>query len=353
MLTTALNISKLTLRGTILGGMGLFLLIVGIYSLSKGAFSIPLSQSLAILLDQIGLQTGDFTQQQANVLLQIRLPRILLATLVGGGLGVAGAALQGMFRNPLVEPGLIGVSSGSALFAVLYLVLVPSMGSLLWLQQIGLPLFAFVGGFIHVMAVYFLGQSSGKSNTTNLILAGVAINALAGALIGLTLFYSDDAAMRSFTFWSLGDLGGATWQKIPLASILIALPTILLFTESKNLNAISLGEQEAYHMGVNVPALRIKLLLLTALMVGVAVSLTGMIGFVGLVVPHLIRISFGADHRLLLPASFLLGAILLNIADLIARTIAIPAELPIGVITALLGAPFFIYLISTFNQSKN
>lgn len=353
MISLAQSISKSNLKVTVLIGQGIFLLIIGVISLSQGAFAISLSQSISILLSEIGIQLSDFSSQQANVLLQIRLPRILLATLVGGGLGISGAALQGLFRNPLVEPGLIGVSSGSALFAVIFLVFAPTTIALSWIQNLGMPLFAFLGGLIHVVAVYLLGQSSNKTNTNNLILAGVAINALAGALIGLTLFYSDDAAIRSFTFWSLGDLGGATWEKMPTATILIAIPSLLLFSHSKNLNAISLGEQEAFHMGINVPALKVKLLLITALIVGVAVSLTGMIGFVGLVVPHLIRITFGADHKLLLPASFLLGAILLNVADLLARTIAIPAELPIGVITALLGAPFFIYLISNFNSSKN
>jgi iron complex transport system permease protein len=171
-------------------------------------------------------------------------------------------------------------------------------------------------------------------------------------LIGLTLFYADDAALRSFTFWSLGDLGGAVWSKIPFAALLILIPSALLWSQHSALNALAIGEREAFHMGVNVSHTKIKLLISTALIVGVGVSLTGMIGFVGLIVPHLIRISFGADHRLVLPASFLLGAILLNIADLIARLVAIPAELPIGVITALIGAPFFIALIFQLQKSK-
>jgi iron complex transport system permease protein len=200
--------------------------------------------------------------------------------------------------------------------------------------------------------VYYLGKSNGKTDTATLILAGVAINALAGALIGLTLFYADDAALRSFTFWSLGDLGGSGWSKISFAAVLILAPAVLLWSEHSALNAMAIGEREAFHMGVNVSRTKIKLLVSTALIVGVGVSLTGMIGFVGLIVPHLIRISFGADHRLVLPASFLLGAILLNIADLIARLVAIPAELPIGVITALIGAPFFIALIFQLQKSK-
>lgn len=345
--------SKTTLHSLILSGMGILLLALSLVSLSLGAYQVPFAQVLAIAFESIGLGVTSYEPMQYNVLWNIRLPRVLMATLVGGGLGIAGAALQGLFRNPLVEPGLIGVSSGSALFAVFYLVVLPSaVGSISILTQLGLPIFAFLGGLIHVFAVYYLSRFHGKTDTATLILAGVAINALAGALIGLTLFYADDAALRSFTFWSLGDLGGAVWSKIPFAALLILIPSALLWSQHSALNALAIGEREAFHMGVNVSHTKIKLLISTALIVGVGVSLTGMIGFVGLIVPHLIRISFGADHRLVLPASFLLGAILLNIADLIARLVAIPAELPIGVITALIGAPFFIALIFQLQKSK-
>ena len=349
----SLSHTKIQSQNLILLGFGFVLGLVLLISLSMGAFSIPFPQTLAILFDQVGMSFGTFEVQQENVLLQIRMPRVLMAILVGGGLGIAGAALQGMFRNPLVEPGLIGVSSGSALFAVIFMVLVPVTASLAWIKPIGLPLFAFVGGLINVLAVYKLSKSQGRTDAATLILAGVAINALAGALIGLVLFFADDSALRSFTFWSLGDLGGATWSKIPVSLVLIAIPSALLLFNSRQLNALALGEQEAFHMGVNVQRVKLQLLVFSALIVGAGVSMVGMIGFVGLVVPHLIRILFGADHRLVLPGSFLLGAILLNFADLIARIIVIPAEMPIGVITALIGAPFFIWLIFNLNKSKN
>ncbi len=349
----ALSHTKTQSQNLILFGFGLVLVLVLIASLSLGAYGIPFSNTLAILLDQLGISLGSYEMQQANVLLQIRAPRVLLAMLVGGGLGIAGAALQGMFRNPLVEPGLIGVSTGSALFAVIFMVLIPSVTSLAWIKMLGLPLFAFIGGLICVTAVYQLSKSQGRTDAATLILAGVAINALAGALIGLVLFFADDSALRSFTFWSLGDLGGAIWSKIPVSLILIGIPSILLLLNSRQLNALALGEQEAFHMGVNVQQVKIRLLIASALIVGVGVSMVGMIGFVGLVVPHLIRILFGADHRLVLPGSFLLGAILMNFADLISRIIVIPAEMPIGVITALIGAPFFIWLIFNLNKSKN
>jgi iron complex transport system permease protein len=345
--------SKIGIQNLIIAGLLAILCLLAIVSLSLGAYQIPFAQLLGLILDGLGVQGFVVESQQVNVLLNIRLPRILLATCIGGGLGIAGASLQGMFRNPLVEPGLIGVSSGSALFAVIYLVLIAgSTGLWKTLNAFGLPFFAFLGGLIHVAAVYRLSRSQGKTETSTLILAGVAINALAGALIGLTLFYADDTALRSFTFWSLGDLGGAAWTKIPAALLLILLPSLFLITDYRALNALSLGEQEAFHMGVNVKNIKIKLLITTALIVGVGVSLAGMIGFIGLIVPHLIRIGFGADHRLVLPGAFLLGGILMNVADLIARLIVIPAEMPIGVVTALIGAPFFIWLIFNLNQSK-
>ncbi|WP_235009772.1 FecCD family ABC transporter permease [Algoriphagus boritolerans] len=348
-----MNHTKVQSQNLTLIGFGVVLIVVLLTSLSLGAYSIPFPQTLAILFDYIGLKLGTFEVQQANVLLQIRLPRIIMAVVVGGGLGIAGAALQGMFRNPLVEPGLIGVSSGAALFAVIFIVLVPVASSLAWIRPLGLPLFAFVGGLINVLAVYSLSKSQGRNDAATLILAGVAINALTGALIGLVLFFADDSALRNFTFWSLGDLAGANWSKIPVSMILISVPSILLLLNSRQLNALALGEQEAFHMGVNVQRVKIQLLLFSALIVGTGVSMAGMIGFIGLVVPHLIRILFGSDHRLVLPGSFLLGAILLNFADLISRIVVIPAEMPIGVITALIGAPFFIWLIFNLNKSKN
>ncbi|WP_194774193.1 FecCD family ABC transporter permease [Pararhodonellum marinum] len=329
------------------------LLILGFCSICLGAFQIPFSHALSIFMHQFGWDLGTFTQQEANVLLQIRLPRIVLAMLVGGGLGIAGAALQGLFRNPLVEPGLIGVSSGGALFAVIFLVF---GSSFVWLEAImgvfGLPLFAFMGGLINTVLVYHLASKSGKTDISLLILAGVALNALCGALIGLAIFYADDAALRNFTFWTLGDVGGATWAKVQVASLLILGPAVLVSWQFKSLNALAIGESEAFHMGVDVQKVKYILLLMSALIVGTGVSMTGTIGFVGLVVPHLIRLLYGADHRLVLPGAFLLGAILLTLADLLARTVVMPAEMPIGIITAMIGAPFFIWLIMNVKKIR-
>jgi iron complex transport system permease protein len=341
-----LSNSKTTQQTLVLAGLAAGVVLLGLFSVTIGAFPIPFSHAVSILLHQIGIDSGTFTEQEANVLWQIRLPRILLAILVGGGLGLAGAALQGLFRNPLVEPGLIGVSSGGALFAVVFIV----FGSYFpWLGQLfgsfSLPLFAFIGGLINVMLVYNMANQGGKTDISLLILAGVALTALSGALIGLAIFYADEAALRNFTFWSLGDVGGANWDKVKIAFLLILFPSLLVIYQFRNLNALAIGETEAFHMGVDVQRVKYIVLFMSALVVSVGVSMTGTIGFVGLIVPHLLRLSFGADHRLVLPGAFLLGAFLLNGADLLARTVVMPAELPIGIITAILGSPFFIWLI--------
>lgn len=333
--------------------MGIALAMVSILSLSIGAFQIPISHVLGILTDVLGLGFTEYSQQEYNVLLQIRLPRILMAVLVGGGLGVTGAALQGLFRNPLVEPGLIGISSGGALFAVVFIVFGSSLPFLGYFRDIGLPFFAFLGGLINTFLVYQMGSKGGKTDISLLILAGVALNALSGALIGLVIFYADDAALRNFTFWSLGDVGGANWNKVGLAFLFVSGPVALVLTQFKNLNALAIGENEAFHMGVDVQKVKYILLFSGALIVGASVSLTGTIGFVGLIVPHLIRMMFGADHRLVLPGSFLLGAILLTFADLLARTIVMPSEMPIGIITAIIGAPFFIWLIMNVKKIRS
>ncbi|MCH6198446.1 iron ABC transporter permease [Aquiflexum sp. LQ15W] len=333
--------------------MGLALAMMSLLSLSLGAFQIPLYNVLGILLDSIGLELTEFSQQQSNVLLHIRLPRILMAILVGGGLGITGAALQGLFRNPLVEPGLIGVSSGGALFAVIFIVFGSTLPFLSYFGGIGLPLFAFLGGLINTLLVYKMGSWAGKTDISLLILAGVALNALSGALIGLVIFYADDAALRNFTFWSLGDVGGANWSKVGVSFLLISGPVLLVMSQFKNLNALSIGENEAFHMGVDVQKVKYILLFSSALIVGTAVSFTGTIGFVGLIVPHLIRMMFGADHRLVLPGSFLFGATLLTFADLLGRTIVMPSEMPIGIITAIIGAPFFIWLIINVKKIRS
>ncbi|BDD08440.1 hemin ABC transporter permease [Fulvitalea axinellae] len=335
-------------NSTIVIGLMAAATVLATASLSVGAVDIPLSDALSILLNKIGNHPlSESAERYAVVLLDIRVPRVLLAAIVGASLGVSGAALQGLFRNPLVEPGLIGVSSGAALAAVVVIVFGASLPPF-WAEIAGtylLPLFAFGGGLAVTLAAYRFGKQNGQTNIALLILSGIAFNALAGALIGLVIYHADDEALRNYTFWSMGDLSGASGKRLLLCLPFIVAPSLVILRSRKALNAIALGEKEAYHLGVNVERVKRTVIVCAAMAVGASVALTGMIGFVGLVVPHIIRTAFGPDHKIVLPASLPGGALLLIGADMAARTVVSPAELPIGIVTSLLGAPFFIYLL--------
>jgi iron complex transport system permease protein len=340
--------SKKSYNATLIFGLGIALLVVVLFSLTIGAVAIPVEGVAVILLQQTGLFSSMAVDSTHEVVLNtIRFPRILMTLLIGAMLGVSGACLQGLFRNPLVEPGLIGVSSGSAAAVVIIIVFGGSMALATtgWLYNIVVPLAAFAGGLSTTALVLKLSYQAGRTNIAILILIGVAMNALTGAIIGLSIFYADENQLRTFTFWTLGDLGGATWEKLSIGAPLLIISLSVLLFFSPALNAMALGEAEAFHMGVDVERTKQVIIFFSALGVGVSVSMAGMIGFIGLVVPHLIRVLFHPDHKLVLPASVLGGALLLILADVIARTIARPAELPIGVVTALLGAPFFIVLL--------
>ena len=332
----------------ILIGLSLILLAAFVIALSIGQVHIPILDIVKIPAEKLGLASDSSVDSvQETVLLSIRLPRLLMSVLIGASLGLCGAALQGLFRNPLVEPGLIGVSSGSALAVVLLIVFgsATSLQSDRYGMNVLMPVFAFGGGAVTTLLVMRIGSINGTSGTAVLILSGVAINALAGALMGLSIFYANENQLRMFTFWTLGDLGGATWRQLMVTAPILILSAVGLCTYRQALNAFALGEAVAFHMGVDVLRTKRNVILLTALSVGTCVSMSGAIGFIGLVVPHLIRVAFQADNNLVLPASMLGGALLLILADLISRTIVAPAELPIGVVTALIGSPFFIYLL--------
>jgi iron complex transport system permease protein len=270
---------------------------------------------------------------------QIRLPRILLAIIVGAGVSVAGAAIQGLFRNPLADPALIGVSSGAALFAAAYMVLDLHSSAF---GLLGVSGSAFVGGLLTSWLVLEIGKRSGT--ISSMLLAGIAFNAIAIAGVGLFSYLSSDLELRSVTFWALGSFNGADWQGVQVAMI-IPVAIVMLARESKNLNAITLGDRDAYYLGIDIARLRRRIIVLTALIVGVGVALTGIVAFVGLVVPHLIRLTISSNHSVVIPGSALLGALLVLIADGVGRSIISPAELPVGILTALLGGPFFVYLI--------
>lgn len=327
--------------------LGLLLALALWLSLALGPVSLPLGDTLRAALRLAGLPLADDGLQQAELILgQIRVPRTLLGLAVGAVLALCGVAMQGLFRNPLADPGLIGVSSGAALGAAIAIVGGAAMGGMpeLFAPYL-LSLCAFLGGLVVTALVYRLGRRNGQTSVTTMLLAGIALNALAFACIGLFTYLADDATLRTLTFWNLGSLNGASYARLwPLLLVTLAV-ALWLPRRAQALNALLLGESEARHLGVAVERLKRELVFCTALGVGAAVAAAGMIGFIGLVVPHLVRLLVGPDHRVLLPASALAGASLLLLADLFARLILSPAELPIGIVTALIGAPFFLYLL--------
>ncbi|WP_089390288.1 FecCD family ABC transporter permease [Pseudomonas delhiensis] len=316
-------------------------------SLALGPVSLPLGDTLRALARLAGLPVSADDLGQAELIVgQIRLPRTLLGVATGGVLALAGVAMQGLFRNPLADPGLIGVSSGAALGAAIAIVFGASLGGL---PEAFAPYLlsacAFAGGLLVTALVYRLGRHNGQTSVATMLLAGIALTALAGALIGLFTYLADDATLRTLTFWNLGSLNGASYPRLWPLLLVTLLVACWLPRRVDALNALLLGESEARHLGFDVERLKVELILCTALGVGAAVAAAGLIGFIGLVVPHLLRLIVGPDHRVLLPASMFGGAILLLLADLVARLALAPAELPIGIVTALIGAPFFLYLL--------
>jgi iron complex transport system permease protein len=308
------------------------LVISGITSIAVGAASIPFAEVMSALMGD------ELSVRNRTILIDIRLPRTLLAMLVGAGVATSGAAIQGLFRNPLADPALIGVSGGAAVFAAGYLVL----GAELGLSSFGLSGSAFAGGLLTTWLVVEIGRRGGT--ISSMLLAGIAINAVALSGVGIFSYLSTDGELRSVAFWALGSLNGADWNSIAIAALILVVIAIFYF-RSEKLNAITLGDTEAGHLGISVPRLRIEIVVLTALATGISVALCGVIAFIGLVVPHLIRLTLGSNHYIVIPGSALLGGSLLVLADLLSRTLLSPAELPVGIITALLGGPFFIYLI--------
>lgn len=328
-------------------GLTSLLLLCFALSLSLGPTNIGLSEVLASLWHLLGGELApDINQQGVLIIEQIRMPRTLLGIAIGVVLAVSGVAMQGLFRNPLADPGLIGVSMGASLGAAIAIVGEAFIGSVpAALEPYLLSVFAFIGGFLTVLLVYRIGTYNGQTNVATMLLAGIAFTALTGAVVGLFSYLADDAALRSLSFWNLGSLNGASYSRLwPL--LLVSIWVLWqLQGQAQALNVLLLGEAEARHLGIDTQALKRRLVFCTALGVGSAVAAAGLIGFVGLIVPHLMRLVVGPDHSKLLIASALTGASLLLLADIIARLAMAPAEMPIGIITALLGAPFFLYLL--------
>jgi len=321
------------------------LLIGGAWvGLTSGAANLSVGDLLLVLWEALSGQ--DVSDAVAHaILLEIRLPRVLLGMMVGATLAISGAVLQALFRNPLAEPSIIGVSAGAGAAAVATIVLGSAFGTLGALILYALPVAAFLGGFIATLIVVAIARVDGQTPMTTILLSGIAVAALGGAIMGLMMFLSNDDQLRSITFWMLGSLGGATWTSVLPALFIMGMTLLAMPFLTHKLNLMLLGEREAASLGLSVDRFKYACITLVAAGVGAAVAVSGTIGFVGIVVPHLLRMVVGPDHRILLPASALGGAALLIWADVVARTLAPPAELPIGVLTALLGAPFFLWLL--------
>ena len=322
--------------------LALLLACFSVASMMVGASGVALFPALGRWLGGEALAL-----HERVVLLDIRLPRLLTGILVGAALAVSGAVMQGLFRNPLADPGIVGVGAGAGLGAVLAIVL----GSMLPASLAAItgphlvPIAAFLGGWGSTLVLYRVSTRQGRTSVATMLLAGIAMGALAGALTGLMVYIADDQQLRDLTFWGLGSLAGASWTKIAAAAPIIILALIAAPALARALNAFTLGEAAAAHLGIPVQRMKNIAILTVAGATGAAVAISGGIGFIGIVVPHLLRLAMGPDHRYLLPAAALLGATLLLGADMIARVIVAPAELPIGIVTAVLGAPVFLWIL--------
>jgi iron complex transport system permease protein len=319
------------------------LVIVCLLAAGIGQFRIPVDEVLGSVLHRLGID-GILPQPSAPradaALWEVRFPRVVLGVLVGMALGTAGALMQGVFGNPLAEPSVIGVSAGAAVGAFLIIVLgVTLLGT--WT----VPLAAFLGGFVATLLVYGLARSGGRTEVVTLVLVGIAVNAFAGASIGLLTFVSNDDALRAIAFWNLGSLSRATWEAVIAVLPFVVIGVAVAMRYARQLDLLSLGERSARHLGVDVERMRLVLITVIAMLVGAGVAFTGIIAFVGLVIPHLVRIVTGPGHRVLIPASAVGGAIVIVLADLVARTAIENQEMPLGVLTALVGGPFFFWLV--------
>ncbi len=341
-LSAAAAVPRRVKRRLALVVFGVALVLAFLCAIAFGAVRIMPGDMLSIVL------RTDVDPRLEAVFLAIRLPRAVLALVVGAGLGIAGASMQGLFRNPLADPGLIGVSAGAALAAVAVIVLGGSVLHLItpaqrpWL----LPAASFVGGLIATAAVYRMGTRGGITSVATMLLAGIAVNALAAAGIGFLTYIADENQLRLLMFWTMGSLGAASWGAILPALPLVVIPALLLLRHHRALDTLALGEREAAHLGIEVEGVKKRIVVLVALCVGAAVSVSGIIGFVGLVVPHLVRLIGGPRHALVLPGAAMLGGALMLSADLAARLIMAPAEMPVGIVMAALGAPVFLSIMA-------
>ncbi len=328
-------------------GMGillLLLLICAYVGLTRGSLPIDIEQQLRYFIS--GANTVENTSANTThwyVLSEIRLPRVIMTMLIGALLAVSGCAMQGLVRNPLADPGLIGIAGGAAAAAALSMTIVPPL--LPALESVWVAMWAFGGALVSVWTVLRFSNGPQGVSVAALILAGVAINALTGTVIGAISYVASDDALRQISYWTMGSLAGASWTLCGLVALASFIAITGLMKSRNALNLMALGEKEAAYMGLNVTRYKHGVLWLVAFSVALATALCGIIGFVGLVVPHMCRAIFGVNHQVLIPASALTGALLLIVADTLARTLFVPMEIPIGIVTSAVGAPFFLYLL--------
>lgn len=334
--------SHRTAKGLLFAALSIALVVAVIASAGTGQLAIAPAEVLGSLLHRIGITWLPLPSHEAGdmTLWAIRFPRVVMAVLVGASLAVSGLLMQAIFGNPLAEPGVIGVSSGAAVGAGLAIVF-----GLTFFGQWTIAAFAFAAGLIATLLVYFMSRAEGRTEVVTLVLTGIAINAIAGAAIALLTFLGDTQSREQIVFWQLGSLAGARWAQIAIVAPVLLIGLIASYLVARKLDLLSLGERNARHLGVNVEVLRIGVIVLVALLVAVSVAFAGIIAFVGLVIPHLMRMVLGPAHLPLVTASALGGALLLTLADLGARTMVPMAELPIGMLTSLVGGPFFFWLL--------
>jgi len=339
-------IHKRNIKQSILFAILLIILLASfVLGISIGAVSIPPSEVVKIIFSHIpGLDsylTAGLLPEHETIIMTMRFPRVIIAALVGAGLALAGATFQGLFRNPMADPYVIGVSSGAALGAVCS-ILVQSLWDIP--IRFGIPAFAFVFAVATIFLVYNLARVGGKVPVMTLLLSGIAVNSLLSALVSFCMFFSGNQ-LHKVVFWLLGGFSGRGWDYVYIFLPYGIVGSTVIFIYARELNAMLLGEEPAQHLGIEVEQVKRHLLIAAALLTGACVSVSGLIGFVGLVIPHIVRMLFGPDHRTLLPAVALIGAAFLLVADVLARVVIAPGELPVGIVTALVGGPFFIYLL--------
>ena len=332
----------------------IFLLIIvivlsAVYSVSIGQVTIPFKQSMEILLHaltngKLGSLNNVESESYLNIILQVRMPRVIFALLIGMGLSLCGVVMQAVVQNPLADPYILGISSGASLGATFAILIGFGSGALL--SQFGVAFGAFVGAMITSIAVLILSSIGGKATSVKLVLSGVVTGALCGSFSSLIIYFANDAeGIKSVTFWSMGSLASSSWDKTPIMAVVVLVGCFMFLFQHRVLNTMLLGDESAITLGINLSAYRKLYMIVIALITGTMVAYAGMIGFVGLIIPHICRGIFGADHKRLMPGSFLIGGLFLIWADILSRTLIDNVELPIGIITLVIGSPLFIYMI--------